>query len=93
MKHESCGDTNYNLCAWYCYKRMDNWTRGLVNKRTIGHHPNDSSIKVGRNTEKSYVDLRRRAVIQKNNNNNNNNDNNNNNNNKITSIDSFPEDW
>ena len=39
-------------------------TEGLRNKRTSGNHPNYSIIKIGQNTEKSPVDLRRLVVTQ-----------------------------
>ena len=44
--------------------RVDNETGGLGNKRTSGDHINNSIIKIGQNTEKSPVDLRRFAVTQ-----------------------------
>ena len=37
-------------------------TGELGNKRTSGDHPNYSKAKIGQNTEKSPVDLRRLAV-------------------------------
>ena len=64
MEHESVGDTNCNLCAWYGHQRICNGTGGLGNKKTSGDHPNDSIIKIGQNTEKSPEELRRLAVTQ-----------------------------
>ena len=42
---------------------MDKGTEGLGNKRMSGDLPN-YSMKIGQNTEKSPVNLRRLAVIQ-----------------------------
>ena len=42
----------------------DNYTRGLVNKRTIGDHPNYNIIDNGQNTDKNPGDLRRLAINQ-----------------------------
>ena len=38
--------------------------QGLGNKRTCGDHPNNSIIKIGKNTKKSPGDLRRLAITQ-----------------------------
>ena len=42
----------------YSHQRIDKGTGGLGNKRSNGHHPNDSIIKIGQNTT-SLGDLRR----------------------------------
>ena len=53
-----------NWCTWYSHQRIDKVTGGLGNKRMSGDHPNDSTIKISQNTEKSPGDLRRLAVTQ-----------------------------
>ena len=53
MEHESDGDTN---CKWYArgnLRRIGKETGGLWNKRTSGHHPDYSIIKIGQNIEKN----------------------------------------
>ena len=44
--------------------RIGRETRRLGNKRTIGDHPDCSSIKIGQNTEKRPGKSKRLAVIQ-----------------------------
>ena len=64
MKHESDGDTNFDLCSWYNHQRINKETGGLGNKRTCGDHPNYYNIEIGQNTEKSPGDLRRLVVTR-----------------------------
>ena len=63
-KHESDDCTNCDWCFWHSNKRIIKGPGGLGNWRTSGHHPNDSIIEDGQNTEKSSGDLRRLAVTQ-----------------------------
>ena len=71
MKHERDGDTNCNRCTRYSHQRFGKGTGGLGNKRTNGDHPNYNFIKIGQNTEKSALDVRRLAVTQTKNSNSN----------------------
>ena len=64
IEYESDGDTNCNKCAQNSHEKFGIGTGGLGNKRTSGDHPNDSTVKIGRNTEKNPEDLRRLAVTQ-----------------------------
>ena len=64
MEHESDGDTNCNWCTWYSHQRIGKGTGRIGNKNTSGDHPNNSTVKIGQNTEKSPGDLRRLAVTQ-----------------------------
>ena len=64
MKHENDGKTNCNRFARYSHPRIDKVTGGIGNKNTSGDHPNNSSIKIDQNTEKSPGDLGSLAVTQ-----------------------------
>ena len=57
--------TNYcNWWSWYSHKRVDIGTEGLGNKRMGGDHTNNSTVEIGKNTEKSPRDLKRFAVTK-----------------------------
>ncbi len=64
MGHESDGDTHCNRCTRYNHQRISKGIGGFGNKRTSGDHPNDNTIKIVKNTEKSPGDLRGLAVTQ-----------------------------
>ena len=64
MEHKGDDYIKSDQCSWYCHQRIGTRTGGLGNNRTIGDHPNYSIIKIGQNTEKSPVNLRRFAVTQ-----------------------------
>ena len=64
IKHENDGDTNCNQCARYSHQRIGTRIGKLGNKNTSRDHPNDSTVKIGQNVEKSPGDLGRRAVNQ-----------------------------
>ena len=57
MEHESNSDTNCNWCSYYSHQRIDKSTSGLGNKRMSGDHPNNSTVEISQNTEKSPGDL------------------------------------
>ena len=59
VEHESDGDITCNWFSWYSHQNIGTRTGRLGNKRTNGHHPNCSNIKIGSNTEKNLEDLRR----------------------------------
>ena len=63
MGHKSDSDPNYNLLTRYGHKRIGAETGKLKNKRMSRIYPNNSSIKISQNTEKSPGDLRRLVVI------------------------------
>ena len=50
MEYESDSDTNCNPCG------------RIGNKNKSGDYPNDSTVKIGQNTEKSPGDVRKLAV-------------------------------
>ena len=56
--YESNVYTNYNWCFWCSRKRIIKGTGGFGNKRRSGDYPNDYTIEIGQNTEKSPDDLR-----------------------------------
>ena len=62
MEHKSDSNTNCDWYATYSRQRINARIGGLGNKRTRGHHPNDSIVEIGQNTEKSPGDLRRVVV-------------------------------
>ena len=64
MEHESDDDINCNWYTWNDSQRLSKRAVEVGNKRTTGDHPNYWIIKVGQNTEKSPIDLRRLAVTQ-----------------------------
>ena len=64
MQHERDGDTNCNCYARYSYQSDSIGAGRLENKRTRGDHPNYSFIKIGQNTEKGPVVLKRLAVTE-----------------------------
>ena len=64
VEHESEVYTICNWCCWYSHQRIIKETGGLRNKRTSGDHLNYCIIEIGQNTEISFRDLRRLAVIQ-----------------------------
>ena len=55
---ESDGDTNFDWCTRYSYKRTDTGTGELEKERTNGDHLNSSFVEIGQNTEKSPRDLK-----------------------------------
>ena len=57
MEHESDGDTNCNLYAWYSHQRIGTEIGGLGNKRTYEAYFNYSIVEIGKNTTKSPGDL------------------------------------
>ena len=64
MQHEAVGNTN---CNWFSRNgpiRIGKGTGRHRNKRTSGHNPNYSIIKIGQNIEKRSRDLRRLAITQ-----------------------------
>ena len=64
MEHESDGDTNSNLCARYSHETIGKGTGKIGNKNMSGDHPNNSTVEIGQNTEKSPGDLKRLAVTK-----------------------------
>ena len=60
--HESDVYTNCNCSFWYIYRRINQETGGLGNKRTNEDHPNYCINEIAQNIQKSPVDLRRLAV-------------------------------
>ena len=64
MEHESDCDPNGNRCARYSRQRISIWIERIGNKNTNGDHPNDSTVKIRQNTEKSPGDVRRLADTQ-----------------------------
>ena len=56
------GDTNCNWCTRNSHQWTGTGTGGIINKRTSGDHPNNSTVEIGQNIEKSLRDLRRLAV-------------------------------
>ena len=64
MEHENDGDTNCNWCAQYSHQRIGKGSGRVGNKNTSRDHPNDSTVKISQNTEKSPGDLRRLAIAQ-----------------------------
>ena len=61
MEYESDNYNNCNCCFLCSHQRINKRTGGHRNERTNGDHPNYSFIEIGRNTEKSPGDLRRRC--------------------------------
>ena len=53
-----------NWCARYSHQKIGKGTGRIGNKNTSRDHPNDSTIKIGQNTEKSPGDMRKFAVTQ-----------------------------
>ena len=64
MEHESDSNTNCNRYARYSHQMISKGIRIIENKNTSGDHPNDSTVKIGQNTEKKPGDLSRVVVIQ-----------------------------
>ena len=64
MEYEGDNNTNCDWCSWYSHRKIIKGTGGFGNRRTSGDHPNDSTIEIGQNTEKSSGDLRRLAATQ-----------------------------
>ena len=64
IEDESDSDTICNRCAWYSHQWIGKGTGRIGNKNTSGDHANDSTVKIGQNTEKSPGDVRRLAVTQ-----------------------------
>ena len=64
MEHEVRGNTNYKQCDWNNPQRFGNGTRRLRNQRTSRDYPDNSTIKIGQNTEMKLGDLRRLPVTQ-----------------------------
>ena len=52
MEHESDHDTNCNWRARYSHQRISQGTGRLGKKNVSGDYPNDSTVKIGQNTEK-----------------------------------------
>ena len=52
------------ISAFSSHQRIGKGIGGLGIWQTSGDHPNYSNIKIGQNTEKSHIDLRRLAVTQ-----------------------------
>ena len=61
MEHESDSVTN---CSRYGHQRVGKKSGVIVNKSMSRDHPNYSTIKISKNTEKSPGDLRRLVVTQ-----------------------------
>ena len=64
MEHGTSSDTNCNCCAWNDPQRLGKGAGKVENQRTTRDHPNYSIVKIGQNTEKNSVDLRRLAITQ-----------------------------
>ena len=64
MKYESEGDTNCNWRICNNPQRFCKGTERFGNKRVSRDYPDDSIIKIGRNTEKSPGHLKTLAIIQ-----------------------------
>ena len=64
MEEESDGGNTSKWCARYNHKRVDEATGKLGNKKTSGDYLNYSIFKIGQNTTKSPVNLKRVAVNQ-----------------------------
>ena len=64
MEHEGEGDTSCGWCSLDNPQMIDKRTGRIGNKKTSRDHPNHSVIKIGQNTEKSPVDLKRQTVTQ-----------------------------
>ena len=64
MEHESDNDTNCNRHTRHSPQRIGKRTRRIENKNSSGDRPNNNTVKIGQNTEKSSEDFRRLAVIQ-----------------------------
>ena len=62
MEHEiDCGI----ICSWCTrnsLQRLGKWTGRIGNRRASQDHPDNSIAKIGQNTEKSPVDLKRLVV-------------------------------
>ena len=61
--NESDSDINCNRYAQYSQLRINKETERTGNNSN-GDHPNDRTVKIGQNTEKSHGDLRRLAFTQ-----------------------------
>ena len=55
-------DTNCNWCTPYNHPRIGKKELEELKIRTCGDHPNDGTVKIGQNTEKSLGDMRKFAV-------------------------------
>ena len=64
MEQESDGNTDCKSRTRYSHQRFSTGTGGLGNKRTRGHHSNDSIIEIGQNTVKSPGNLRNLTLTQ-----------------------------
>ena len=64
MEHKSNCDANCNPCAQYSHQRIEKGTGRIGNKNSSGNHPNDNTVKISENTEKSPDDLRKLAVSE-----------------------------
>ena len=61
MRHESDGDTRCSWCTWNCPQRLGKKLKELY-QQTNRNHPDHSTVKINKDTEKSPGDLRRLAV-------------------------------
>ena len=61
MEHKSDDDTNCNCCALRLYKqqRVGKQTEKIANNNTSWDYPNDSTVKISQNTEKSPGNLKK----------------------------------
>ena len=64
MAHEGNGDINFNWSLRNDPQRLGKGAARLRNQRTSGDHSDYSMVKIGQNTEKSPVDLRRLTISQ-----------------------------
>ena len=61
VEHDGEGDTNYSWCT---RKGLEKKTERKENQRNHQNHPDHSIVKIGLNTQKGPVNLRRLTVSQ-----------------------------
>ena len=64
MEHEVYSNVNCNWCTEKDTQSLFKGYGSLGNQRFSRDHPNYSIVKIGQNTEKSPVDLKRLAITQ-----------------------------
>ena len=64
MEHEGNVDTSFNCYTRNNPQKFGKWTRKLRNQRMSGDHRNYNMIKIGQNTDRSPLDLRRLSITQ-----------------------------
>ena len=64
MEQKSDGNDSCNWCTWDNPQRLGKKDGRFKKRRTSGHHPDYSIVKIDQNTVKSPGDLRRLAISQ-----------------------------